>query len=100
MLTVFASPIYLPKQDLVKLNPSPYIFGFVKGFEGLNLTAYKCPAGVWTIGWGHTKEVTEGMRIDLEQAELFLHEDLNNFASKMRIDITVPLTQNQFDALV
>ena len=35
----------------------------VKEFEGLYLKAYKCPAGVWTIGWGHTSGVREGMTI-------------------------------------
>ena len=35
----------------------------IKSFEGLRYEAYLCPSGVYTIGWGHTKGVTEGMKI-------------------------------------
>ena len=35
----------------------------IKKYEGCRLTAYKCPAGVWTIGYGHTKNVKCGMKI-------------------------------------
>ena len=48
----------------------------IKRFEGLRLEAYRCAAGVWTIGWGHTAGVTAGMRITEAQAERLLDEDL------------------------
>src|ERR1035438_5496823 len=48
----------------------------VKQFEGLYLTAYRCPASVLTIGWGHTGMVREGQQISEEQAEAFLQDDL------------------------
>lgn len=48
----------------------------IKKYEGLRLEAYKCPAGVWTIGYGHTKGVMSGMKITKEEAEEFLKQDV------------------------
>lgn len=48
----------------------------VKEFEGLYLTAYKCPAGVLTIGYGHTSGVKEGQKIDTNKANTYLKSDL------------------------
>jgi lysozyme len=48
---------------------------FITNFEGCKLESYKCPAGIWTIGYGHTKEIQQGMKITQEQAELFLEND-------------------------
>ena len=48
----------------------------IKKYEGLRLEAYLCPAGVWTIGYGHTKGVKQGMKITEEQAEAYLREVL------------------------
>ena len=42
----------------------------IKKYEGLRLTAYKCPAGVWTIGYGHTAGVFAGQKISEKQAEI------------------------------
>lgn len=47
----------------------------MRRFEGCRLNAYKCPAGVWTIGYGHTKGVKQGDVIDQQTAERFLRED-------------------------
>lgn len=77
----------------------------VAKFEGCRLQAYKCPAGVWTIGYGHTAGVKEGDTLpSQEYAKKLLKEDLakygasvNNYVKKGLI--TFPLTQNQFDAL-
>lgn len=72
----------------------------IKSFEGCVLSAYKCPAGIWTIGWGHTKDVYEGMTITQEEADSLFLEDVqvyadavNNYVSKFNFN------QNQFDAL-
>ena len=54
----------------------------IKNFEGCRLDAYKCPAGVWTIGYGHTGNVHKGMAITQEAAEAFLREDLVKFELK------------------
>lgn len=72
----------------------------IKSFEGLKLKTYKCPAGVWTIGYGTTKGVTPGMEITQKQAEEFLKRDLRYFELWVDKLIDVPLSQPQFDALV
>ena len=55
----------------------------IKSFEGCRLEAYKCPAGVWTIGYGHTAGVKQGMKITLEEADKFLREDVEKFEKKV-----------------
>ena len=72
----------------------------IKKFEGCRLEAYKCPAGVWTIGYGHTKGVQNGQKITQAQAEEFLREDLKIYEQAVEACVKVPLSQNQFDALV
>jgi len=69
-------------------------------FEGCRLEAYLCPAGVWTIGYGHTRGVKEGDTIDQEGAEAFLIEDLEEFEDHVQRLVEVDLNQDQFDALV
>lgn len=64
------------------------------------MTAYKCPAGVYTIGYGHTKGVKKGLKITKKEAEAFLREDIEQFENGVNKYVSVPLTQNQFDALV
>jgi lysozyme len=73
----------------------------IKHFEGCRLTAYRCSAGKWTIGYGHTDGVKKGMTITKPQAKLLLQNDLV-FFSQMVSELTsgVELNQNQFDALV
>ena len=72
----------------------------IRHFEGCRLDAYLCPAGVWTIGYGHTKGVKGGETIDQEAAEAFLIEDLEEFEGYVTEMVEVPLSQSQFDALV
>ena len=72
----------------------------IKQFEGCRLLAYKCPAGVWTIGYGHTYGVKSGQKISQKQAEEFLKEDLKSFEAAVSKYVKVNLTQSQFDALV
>ena len=68
-------------------------------YEGIRLKAYKCPAGVWTIGVGHTGGVTEGMTITHDQAMTFFAEDIKQ--SERAVEkLGMELTQGQFDALV
>ena len=70
----------------------------IKGFESLHLKAYMCPAGIYTIGWGHTLGVTPTQQISLEAAESLLREDLR--LAEACVSKIAGLTQNQFDALV
>lgn len=72
----------------------------VRGFEGLRVDAYRCPAGVWTIGYGHTGDVRPGQRITAEQAEQLLRDDLAACGEQVERQIAMPLTDCQFAALV
>lgn len=74
----------------------------IKSFEGCRLTAYKCPAGVWTIGYGHTgSDVKEGLKITQAKATSLLKKDLERFEKNVsKYDAKYHFNQNQFDALV
>ena len=72
----------------------------IQKFEGCELEAYKCPADVWTIGYGHTKGVVEGMKITKEEAEQMLIDELHEYENYINKYVNVALSQNQFDALV
>ena len=72
----------------------------IKKYEGYVLKAYKCPSGVWTIGYGHTNGVKSGMQITKAQALDYLKQDLSTFEKAVTNYVKVPLNQNQFDALV
>lgn len=71
-----------------------------EGFEGLRLTSYQDSVGVWTIGYGHTSGVHAGMTCTAEQADQWLQEDIQGAVYVVNKVVTVPLNQNQFDALV
>ncbi len=72
----------------------------IKEFEGLRLRAYLCPAGVWTIGWGHTgPDVHSGLVISEAKAEALLRGDLDHFESAVR-RLAPEATDNQFSAMV
>jgi lysozyme len=72
----------------------------IRTAEGCSLTAYLCPAGVWTIGVGHTRGVKKGDRCTVQQADVWLTEDLADAEAAVAMLAKVPLTQGQFDALV
>ena len=72
----------------------------IKQFEGLYLKAYRCPAGVPTIGYGHTAGVAMGQTIAQQQADDYLRRDVRQFERAVARLVSVPLTQGQFDALV
>ena len=72
----------------------------IKHFEGCETAAYKCPAGVWTIGYGHIKGVQEGDVITETQAHEMLVEELSEYENYIHDLVECPLNQNQFDALV
>ncbi|MFG3451150.1 lysozyme [Stutzerimonas stutzeri] len=72
----------------------------IKSFEGLRLSAYRCPADIPTIGYGTTAGVKMGDTITKERAEELLREDVARFESQVLRLVKVPLTQGQHDALV
>lgn len=72
----------------------------IKDFEKCRLEAYKCPAGVWTIGYGHTAGVKPGDKITQAQADAYLAADLEKYEAKVNKYDTYHWNQNEFDALV
>jgi len=83
------------------MNTSEKGLALIKKFESLRLSAYHCPAKVLTIGYGHTgKDVFQGQRITVQQAEDLLKKDVERFEVAVNKLVTVELSQNQFDALV
>ena len=75
----------------------------IKSFEGCRLEAYKCQAGVWTIGYGHTQGVYEGKKITEEEAERLLASDLAKFETGVRNilgAVANGMRENKIDALV
>jgi lysozyme len=72
----------------------------IRSSEGLSLKAYLCPAGKWTIGYGHTEGVTSGMVIDAAAAETLLAADVAALARNVDKLVSVTLTPNQRSALL
>lgn len=72
---------------------------FIKRHEGFRARAYQCPAGVWTIGYGHTRGVNNGDVITKEQGERFLIQDVQTAEREVNSHGLI-VNQNQFDALV
>ena len=82
------------------MNISEEGISLIKKFEGCELEAYQDAVGVWTIGYGHTKNVQEGQVIKQEEAESMLLHELLEYCDYVEKAVEVDLTQNQFDALV
>ena len=83
------------------MKASRACINLIKRYEGCRLSAYKCPAGVWTIGYGHTQGVRSGMRITQEQADLFLYQDLERYENMVNAYYDkYHCNQLEFDALV
>lgn len=72
----------------------------IKSFEGYREKAYKCPAGIWTVGYGTTKGVKPTSTMTREQAEEALERDLEKFEDGVRILVEGKATSNQFSAMV
>lgn len=87
----------------MKVNAEGY--ALLKRFEGCILKAYKCPAGVWTIGFGNTfyedgTKVKEGDVITQQRADELAKFIVEQFADSIRAMIKQPLNENQFSACV
>lgn len=72
----------------------------IKEFEGFRAKAYKCPAGKWTVGYGHTGDVKEGDLITEDRASKILAKDVGDAEKAINTYVTVTLSQNEFDALI
>lgn len=73
---------------------------FIEAWEGCELVAYKCPAGIWTIGVGHTQDVTEHDEITHEQARELLRQDIEEVKRELAPFVNVHVTEGQYVALV
>ena len=83
------------------MNISKNGIELIKEFEGLKLESYKCPAGIWTIGYGHTgKNIIKGMKITKKEAEDYLCNDLKIHSKYIKRLVKVEINQNQTDALI
>ena len=82
------------------MNISTNGIDLIKHFEGCELEAYHCAAGVPTIGYGHIKDVKMGDVITQEEAESMLVHELKEYENYIHDCVTAPLNQNQFDAMV
>ncbi len=82
------------------MNLSPAGAEFIKEHEGLRLKSYKCAAGKWTVGYGHTATARPRMVISEEQADALFDQDVTRFVETLNKLVKVELTQHEFDSLV
>lgn len=73
---------------------------FIEAWEGCRLQAYKCPADIWTIGVGHTKDVTEHDEITYAQSRELLRKDIEAVVKALAPFVNVHVTEGQYVALV
>jgi len=84
-------------REVVKISEDG--LDLIKHFEGLELTAYKDPVGIWTIGYGHIKLAKEGMVITEKEAEAMLRHEMEEYEGYINRQ-KLTLKQHEFDALV
>lgn len=87
------------------MKTSQHGIDLIKLFEGCKLKSYKCPAGVWTIGYGNTyyldgSKVLMGQKISQIEADMLMLKLLPKYEATVIKNIKVTVNQNQFDALV
>ena len=73
---------------------------FIARWEGFKAEAYKCPAGVWTVGYGHTLNVSAGDKVTKDEAKELMVGDIERVVGRLAPFVNVPVTQGQFVALV
>ena len=72
----------------------------IKKYEGFSSQAYRCPAGVWTVGWGHTgRDINKDTILTREEAELMLKKDVANLQEQILFLLDDKPTTNELDAL-
>ena len=74
-------------------------YELIKQFEGLRLKAYLCPAGIWTIGYGHTSGVSPNSFITIQEADEYLHRDVATIEMQLN-KLNLILRQCQWDAII
>lgn len=87
-----------------RLSTSSEVLEHIKRWEGFRSEAYRCPAGVLTIGFGHTSDsrfrVSSNATITRDEAEKLLMHDIKEAEEIVLRDVKVALNNNQFSALV
>lgn len=84
----------------MNMTYGPNGLALTKSFEQCRLMPYKDGGGVWTDGWGNTHRVVPGVAITQDKADADLVMNVADAVDTVNDHVTVPLTQNQFDALV
>jgi lysozyme len=89
----------------LSMKTGPKGLALIREFEGCELKAYKDAIGVWTVGYGHTASAgfptpKAGMTITATEADEILKRDLTKYEKAVCDAVKVPLSQEQFDALV
>lgn len=93
-------PLSAPKEDTSK-NPLAPAVEMIKKFEGFRSEAYQDVVGVWTIGFGTTRDVNKGDTCTMKQAEEWLIDDMiHDRLPVIEELVTVPLNDNQTCALI
>jgi len=87
------------------MTPSENCYSLIRHFEGCRLKAYKCPAGIWTIGYGNTqyedgRMVKAGDVITQSRAATLLQLIVAKFAISTDMMVKQEIRQHEFDALV
>lgn len=97
----FAGMPLLAVETKIPVGISQKGIDLIKEFEGFRSKAYRCPAGVWTLAYGHTAGVKPGMTVTREQGEAMLRKDLKIYERHVAEALgNAPTTQGQWDALV
>ena len=81
------------------MKASVCAYELIKQFEGLRLKAYLCPAGIWTIGYGHTSGVSPNSFITIQEADEYLHRDVATIEMQLN-KLNLILRQCQWDAII
>ncbi len=76
----------------------PYALLIIREFEGFRLTVYRCPSGIWTIGYSHTCNVRKGDTITKDKANEYLLLDIEPIEAYLN-SLQLNINRNQFDAL-
>lgn len=82
------------------MEASELAYRLIKHYEKLHLVGYKCPKGVWTIGWGSTGRVNGPERITSSQAHEWLLQDVGNSELALKLMLITDVKQCEFDAMV
>lgn len=82
------------------MNASARAYQLIREFEGLRLTSYRDPVGIWTVGFGTTHGAHPDQTITEAQAETMLRQEVERLEPIISSAVKVPITQNQYDALI